>query len=171
LRSNGLKIFVIYGNVVHNFITLNEIVESLSSEDYQITVQHGFSNLDLSSGNCHLFDFCDKDKFIELINDSHFVLTHAGIGSISAILNHNKMPFVVVRDHSKNEHVNNHQREFINFYSQDGIFIEVKSANDFIKYLSSSNTIPLPARKYITDLNLIRSDLFSYIDNLIHGRP
>jgi len=168
LTDIPIKIFVIYGNSIHDFGTLTKIIKSLSDQRYQVTVQHGFSNPGSVPANFHVFDFCEKDKFINLISVSDLIITHAGVGSISAILKQGKMPFVMVRDPKKNEHVNDHQREFVDFYSADGIFIEVKLITEIIDYLNCIQSIPLPTRKYITNLESIRSDLFSYIDKIFH---
>lgn len=160
------RIFVAFGNVRNNFPTLISMVEYLSQHSCDLVVQTGHSEIRQSLGDIQLLEFCSHSEFEKQISLADIVICHAGIGTISEVLKFKKMPIVVARDSRKHEHINDHQKEFVEFYINDNIFIEAKTPSDIENIIKSKSFLHIPSRNYITDLSNLRNDILQYIRSL-----
>lgn len=59
--------------------------------------------------NMQYTEVLDKDAFNEKVDRATFLISHAGMGSILAAMNHNKPLLVMPRRKHLKEHVNDHQ--------------------------------------------------------------
>lgn len=145
-----MKIFVSLGNANFSFIRLLNLL-SQCPVDFNVTVQYGYSSIpDLLLGmkNIKFVDFITESEFKSQIIESDIVIGHAGIGFISICLQFGKMPFVLPRRSEYDEHINDHQCEFVDLYKNDGIF---KLLGSNLPDLSCKDIIP-PSRGYINNI-------------------
>lgn len=99
-------------------------------------------------------DFLDKEEFNNKIKESTLIITHSGVGTIIDSINANKPVIVVPRLKKYGEHIDNHQLQIAESFSQknfvisNGENIEDLSENikkskkfKFEKYKSSNKKI------------------------------
>ncbi len=73
-------------------------------------MQTGFSNY--HPKNCKYADFVSHDEMQRFVEDARIVITHGGPSSFIMPLQVHKIPIVVPRLKTFNEHVNDHQLDF-----------------------------------------------------------
>lgn len=161
---NKPSIFVVYGNMDRDFLSLSKMVCDFNELGYKLTVQYGYSNINCLTYLENAFAFCDENEFRSLVSSHDLVLSHAGVGVISAVLANNKMPIVVPRRASLNEHINDHQVDFVDHFKKDNIFIQVDGAGQFLEVIQSGMYLNKPSRTFITDINPLKLDLHNFLN-------
>lgn len=79
--------------------------------------------------------FLDKEEFIRKIEECEIVITHGGTGSIISSIKEKKKVIAVPRNIKYKEHVDNHQFEIIEQFSNSGMIhaiVEVGELEDAI---------------------------------------
>lgn len=77
----------------------------------KVIVQKGYSDYIIK--NCEMFDFLEFEEINRYISEARIIITHGGPSSFLAPLAIGKIPIVVPRIKEFNEHVNNHQLDFV----------------------------------------------------------
>lgn len=104
-------IFVTVGTHEQPFNRLVEYMDRWASEnDEDVVIQTGFSTYEPK--NCEWSKLYPYKKMIELVDKARIVITHGGPSSFVMPLQMGKVPIVVPRKKSFNEHVNDHQVAF-----------------------------------------------------------
>lgn len=92
--------------------------------------------------------FCEYSKFLtyeemwEKISQANIVVTHGGPSSFIMPLQKNKIPIVVPRQLSFNEHVNDHQMEFVKFVKErQGNIVPVYDINTLSEVICNYKAI------------------------------
>jgi len=166
---NNSSFFIVFGNMDLNFTTLSKIINKSLKNCDNVTIQLGYSRNVFKNKNWNIFDFCSKEDFDFYIKKSDFVISHCGVGVITNCLKNNKKPLVITRKFKNNEHINNHQVEFCNYYKNDEIFIEISDSNDLSKFISMNKKLLKPSRNYITDLKPLKRKIFQIINKQLKG--
>ena len=83
----------------------NTVAENLLEED--VIAQVGKGGVKCQNIKC--VEVLDKDEFDEHVRSASCLISHAGMGSITMALSHNKPLLVMPRLHQYGEHVNDHQ--------------------------------------------------------------
>ena len=73
----------------------------------EVIVQAGYTKY--SSDNMKIFDFVSKKDLDKYVDNSSFIITHAGVGSILDGIRKGKKMLVVPRLKEYKEHTNDHQ--------------------------------------------------------------
>lgn len=81
------------------------------------------------------------DEMNDYINQSRITITHGGPGSIFQVLNQNKVPIVVPRNPTFDEHVDDHQILFVSRIEAEKKVIGVYNIKDLIIKISEYNQI------------------------------
>lgn len=102
----------------------------------EIVVQAGCS-ADFKSKYMKIFDLIPMDEFDNLINKCDLLITHGGVGSIIAGLKCNKKVIAAARLSKYNEHVNDHQLQIIDNFSNEGYIIKLDNFNEIDKIIKS----------------------------------
>lgn len=117
----------------------------------EIIVQAGYTKY--KSDNLEIFDFIDKDKLEDYQSKADLIITHGGVGSIISSLKKCKKVIAVPRLKEYNEHVNNHQKDIVESFSNNKYIIGIndikeleeayKKARDFKpkKYIPNNSKI------------------------------
>lgn len=108
-------IFVTVGTHEQPFDRLLKKVDSLKKNglrDEEVVIQTGFSNY--VPENCEYEKFFGHDEMKYYVRKARIVITHGGPSSFIMPLQIGKIPIVVPRMEKYNEHVNNHQVDFVN---------------------------------------------------------
>ena len=125
-------IFVTVGTHEQQFNRLLEEIDKLKEEGTipeDVFIQTGFSTYEPK--------YCEWSKLISYkemnnkIQEARIVITHGGPASFIAPLSMGKVPIVVPRQKDFNEHVNNHQVEFVKqVVARDNTLIPVYDIKD-----------------------------------------
>lgn len=99
----------------------------------EVIVQAGYTKY--KSDNMKIFDLIPIDEFNKLIKKSNLVITHGGVGSIlTGLINHKKV-IAVPRLKKYDEHENDHQKQIVDSFYNEGYILKVDDIKEF------SNTI------------------------------
>ena len=127
----------------------------------KVIVQAGFTKYE--SKNMEIFDLLDKDDFDKYIKDCDLLITHGGVGSILTGLKNNKKVIVSPRLAKYNEHMNNHQKDITNRFSEEGYILAYNEGDDLGKIIKDSKNFK--PKKYLSNTKNMIKIITEYIDN------
>lgn len=107
-------IFVTVGTHEQPFNRLIEEIDKLKGDGTikeEVIIQKGFSNYEPKY--CKSYKLIGYDEMQNYLKKARIVITHGGPASFIAPLSMGKVPIVVPRKKEFNEHVNNHQVDFV----------------------------------------------------------
>jgi len=100
----------------------------------RVIVQAGCSN-DFKSKQMDMFDLIPMDEFDKLIEDCDILITHGGVGSIITGLKNNKKVIAAARLEKYGEHVNDHQLQIIENFTNAGYILSLDNFDELDKIL------------------------------------
>lgn len=112
-------IFVTVGTHEQQFNRLIHYVDNLVKDGIvkdKVIIQSGYS--DYEPKYCEWSKLYPYSQMEELVKEADIVITHGGPSSMILPLQMGKVPIVVPRQKKYDEHVNNHQFEFVEFIYQ-----------------------------------------------------
>lgn len=125
-------IFVTVGTHEQSFERLVKEMDHLKEDGTimeEIVIQKGFTEYEPK--NCIAHKLIGYDDMQKYINEARIIITHGGPASFIAPLSIGKVPIVVPRQKEFNEHVNNHQVEFVQqVVARDNTLIPVYDIKD-----------------------------------------
>ena len=90
-----------------------------------------------------IFDLIPVDEFACLMEECSLLITHGGVGSIITGLKNNKKVIAVPRLKEFGEHVNDHQLQIIENFSNSGYILGAYSVDEIERVLGDvENFIP-----------------------------
>ena len=107
-------IFITVGTHEQQFDRLIKTIDKLKQKkiiNEEIFVQTGFSNY--KPKYCNYKKFISYEEVNKKIKEARIVITHGGPSSFIPVLQNKKVPIVVPRNSSFQEHINNHQIDFV----------------------------------------------------------
>ena len=110
-----------------------------------------------------IFDLIDRENFDKLINECDILITHGGVGSILTGLRNDKKVIVCPRLSKYNEHVNDHQIEIVEKFSELGLILPFYENDDLNKILNHVKSFK--PKKFKSNTNNIISLIEDFIDN------
>lgn len=102
----------------------------------EVIIQHGYSKKSKFTV-CH--KFLKKDGFLEYIEKSDIVITHAGTGSILKALANKKKVICIPRQQELGEHVDDHQKEISDVFSSQNYLLELNDISELKHYIQLTN--------------------------------
>jgi len=156
-------ILVMLGTQNNSFKRLLKELDRLKEKKIikeEIIVQAGYTKY--KSDNLQIFDFIDKDKLEDYQSKANLIITHGGVGSIISSLKKGKTVIAVPRLKEYNEHVNNHQKDIVESFSNNGYIIginDIKELED--AYKKSKDFKP---KKYIPNNSKIIKAVEDFIN-------
>lgn len=124
-------ILVTLGTQKEQFIRLLDYIENSKIKD-EIIVQAGHTKYD--SKKMKIFDFIDYEAMSKLVDKADIIITHGGTGSIVGPLKKGKKVIACARLQKYGEHVDDHQTQIIDVFSEVG-YIYKLDENDNIDKL------------------------------------
>lgn len=107
-------IFVTVGTHEQQFNRLVSAIDNIAGKkvvDDQFIIQTGYSTY--SPKNCQSSQFLSFQEMNKLMDEARIIVTHGGPSSFMMALERKKIPIVVPRQLKYEEHVNNHQVDFV----------------------------------------------------------
>lgn len=146
-------ILVTLGTQKQPFTRLLKKIEDSNIKD-KIIVQAGYTKFE--SKKMEIFDFIPYEKMNELIDKCDLVITHSGTGSIIMPLKKGKKVIVCPRLAKYLEHVDDHQLQITEVFSDEGYILELKDDDDLDEIYKKIKEFK--PRKYISNTeNFINS--------------
>jgi len=124
-------IFVTVGSQDKKFLRLIKEVDRLVKEKVivdEVIVQAGPTKLD--TNDIKIIDYLDLNEFKSYMENSDFVISHGGVGSILDALKFGKKVIAVPRNPKYDEIANDHQKQIIEKFSKSGYIIGCKDVKD-----------------------------------------
>lgn len=107
-------IFVTVGTHEQPFNRLIKKINSMVANGEikeKVITQYGFSTY--NAEYCEMHKMMSFDAMQDSFKNARIIITHGGPSSFLEALQHNKIPIVVPRQKQFDEHVNNHQVDFV----------------------------------------------------------
>ena len=150
-------IFVTLGSQKFQFnrllIELDKLVEEKKICN-DIFAQIGYS--DYKPKNYEFKEFLDREQFAEFMDKCDTVITHGGTGAIVGAVKREKKVIAVPRLAKFGEHVDDHQLQIIDQFTDMNFIVGVKETNEIYEALEQLKTIEF--KKYISNTeNIIKS--------------
>ena len=150
-------IFVTLGSQKFQFnrllMELDKLVEEKKISN-DIFAQIGYS--DYKPKNYEFKEFLDREQFAEIMERCEIVITHGGTGAIVGAVKREKKVIAVPRLAKFGEHVDDHQLQIIDQFTNMNFIVGVKDTNEIYEALEQLKTIEF--KKYISNTeNIIKS--------------
>lgn len=162
-------IFVILGTQDKSFIRLLEEIDKQVEKGNikgKIIVQAGHT--EYKSKNMKIFDLIPMKKFNKYIEDSDYIITHGGVGSILDAIKKDKRVIAVPRLKEYGEHENDHQKQIINKFSEEKYILGCNSVEELEKQLRKINSFK--PKKYIGNNKKMIDIIDNYIENVSYNK-
>lgn len=160
-------IFVTLGTQDKGFPRLLEAIdreiEKGSIKD-KVIVQAGLT--EYKSKNMEIFDLISAEEFDLYIAKSDLVITHGGAGSILTAVKNGKKVIAAARLSKYHEHTNDHQKQIVKKFAEDGYILELKDFNKLGKLIEKSKTFK--PKKFISNTVNVRKLIENYIEDANH---
>lgn len=125
-------ILVTLGTQKEPFTRLLDYIEKSNIKD-KIIVQAGHTKYE--SKKMQIFDFIPYEKMNEYIDEADLVITHSGTGSVLMPLKKGKKVIVCARLLKYGEHVDDHQKQLVEVFKDEGYVLELDENNTLDKLL------------------------------------
>ena len=158
-------ILVLLGTQNNSFHRLLEKIDDLINKKIikeEVIVQAGYTKYDTK--NMKILDFVTSNQLEKMQKEARIIITHGGVGSIITSLKMGKRVIGVPRLHQYSEHVNDHQRQIIELFSQKGYIIGVLNLDDMEKALKEIETFE--PKKYEKDNRKMLKLIEDFIDKV-----
>lgn len=157
-------ILVLLGTQNNSFHRLlEEIQKNIKNGNIKekIVVQKGYTKFE--SQDMEIYDQLPSDELKKLIDKANIVITHGGVGSIITSIEKGKKVIAAPRLKKYKEHVNDHQLDIINSFSEMGYIIgihEVEELGEALKRVEK-----FEPKKYVQNTGNIIKIVEDFIDN------
>lgn len=129
-----------------------QIVSGSICED--VIVQAGSTQY--KSDKMKIVDYIPIDEFDDVIRKADIVISHAGVGSIITALKNEKKVIAAARLKMYGEHVNDHQKQILENFSENGYILKLDDFDKLDEVLS--NLKGFQPRKYQSNTdNFVKS--------------
>lgn len=156
-------IFVTLGSQKFQFnrllMELDKLVEEKKISN-DIFAQIGYS--DYKPKNYEFKEFLDREQFAEIMERCEIVITHGGTGAIVGAVKREKKVIAVPRLAKFGEHVDDHQLQIIDQFTDMNFIVGVKDTNEIYEALELLKTMKF--KKYISNTENIINEIEKYIN-------
>lgn len=164
-------IFVTVGTHEQQFNRLLKKVDQLVGSGViqeKVIMQTGFSTY--QPKHCKFSKMVSFDEMNSYISKAHIVITHGGPSSFVEVLQHGKVPIVVPRLKKYEEHINNHQEDFVRLIQKkNNNIIPVYNINDLEDAIRNYDDMNLESKIKSNNENFNRS-FSKIVDKLFENK-
>lgn len=153
-------ILVTLGTQDQKFYRLLDALENSKVKD-KIIVQAGGSS-DYQSKKMEIFRFIDYKEMEKHIDEADLIITHGGTGSIIMPLQKGKKVIACARLEKYGEHINDHQKELVSVFAEEGYILEFIDGDDIDDLIKKSKSFK--PKKYVSNTENFIRNLKSIID-------
>lgn len=127
-------IFVTVGTQDKQFQRLLNAVERLDIEE-EIIIQKGSTKFQSKKKNIKVYKYLSNSRYEKIMSEARIIITHAGVGTIIDGLKLHKKMIVAARLQKYKEHVNDHQLQLLETFSEAGYIIPLNDFNNLQKLI------------------------------------
>lgn len=123
-------IFVTLGTQDKPFKRLIKSVErqiELGNIKEEVIVQAGCTKYKSKYDNMKIINYMPIEEFNKYLDNAKLIITHAGVGTILKALGKDKIVIAAARKKFYGEHVNDHQEQILNNFTQSGYILPLRS--------------------------------------------
>ena len=133
-------IFLTVGTQDKQFERLFKIVDNaIKRGEIKDEVIAQIGHTKFKSSNVKTYKFLSNKKLNEYIEQADLIVTHGGVGIITNALIKKKKVFVIPRKQEFKEHVNDHQYQIVNKFSELKYIKKIEDYDDFIREYKNLN--------------------------------
>ncbi len=125
-----------------------------------VVVQKGYTKFE--SKDMTIYDQLPQEDILKLIDDSSFVITHGGVGSIITAITKGKKVIAVPRLKAYKEHVNDHQLDIIKSFGDMGYIIGLNGVEELPQALKQIDNFE--PKKYVQNTGKILKIIEDFIN-------
>lgn len=129
VRGGDPVIFVTLGTHEQPFTRALDIVAELSADE-SIVVQHGVTQPRTEIPSTEWVDYLEWSDLRESMQSAEVVISHAGVGSAVTAIRAGRKPVLLPRLARYHEHVDDHQLQLAQAFSQRGLALSWDGASD-----------------------------------------
>ena len=158
-------ILVMLGTQNNSFHRLLEEIDRLIDKkiiNEKVIVQAGYTKY--SSDNMEIFGLIPQEELEKYQDNANLIITHGGVGSIIGSIKKGKKVIAVPRLHEYGEHVNDHQKQIVENFDEEGYIIGIKDVSELEKAIEKFEKFK--PKKYEGNNKKMLSIIENYIDNL-----
>ncbi len=158
-------ILVMLGTQNNSFHRLLEEIEKLIKSGKikeKVIVQAGYTKY--QSSNMEIFNLIPQKQLEEYQKEANLIITHGGVGSIISSLKMGKKVIAVPRLHQYGEHVNDHQKQIVKTFDEEGYIIGINEVSELEKAIEK--ILNFKPKKYEANNKKMLSIIENFIDNL-----
>jgi UDP-N-acetylglucosamine transferase subunit ALG13 len=137
-------IFICLGTQIYQFnrllIEIDRLIGNGHIEDVTFA-QIGHS--DYIPRNFKYKQFLSAEEYENVVSKSEIVITHGGTGAIVKALKAKKQVIATPRLAKFNEHVDDHQYQIVNFFSNNGYILKVEDMNGLLQAIIKLKEQPI----------------------------
>ena len=130
----------------------------------KVVVQAGQTKYE--SKNMEILDLVSAPEFDKLIDNANLIITHGGAGSILTAIKKGKKIIAAARLKKYKEHHNDHQRQIIKEFADQGYILELRDFNKLDKMIEKSKSFK--PKKFESNTNNMIKLLENYIEDTNH---
>lgn len=157
-------ILVMLGTQKNDFSRLLKEVENCINEGIikeEVIVQAGSTKY--KTDKMKIFDLISREELDRKKEEASFIITHGGVGSIVSALKMNKKIIAVPRLKKYREHVNDHQKQIVENFVNQGYIKGVFDINELKNAIQSlKDFVP---KKFVSNTSNIIKIIEDYIDS------
>lgn len=166
-------IFVTVGTHEQSFERLIKKIDELKADgkiEDEVIIQKGFTSYEPK--NCTSYQLIGYEEMQKYIADARIVITHGGPASFIAPLVLGKIPIVVPRKKEFEEHVNNHQVDFLKqLVARDNNVIPVYDIDDLEeKIIEYENIVKNMMKNYESNSKKFNENLEKELKSLFREK-
>lgn len=161
-------ILVMLGTQNNSFHRLLEEIDKLIKGNVikeKVIVQAGYTKYD--SKNMKIFGLIPQDELEKYQEQADLIITHGGVGSIITSIKKGKKVIAVPRLHKYHEHVNDHQTQIVDDFSNKGYIIGIKDVNQLKDaIIKAQDFVPVKYNESTKEDNQIIKIIENFINNI-----
>ena len=160
-------ILVILGTQDKEFPRLLEAVDreiEKGNIKEKVVVQAGQTKYE--SKNMEILDLVSAPEFDKLVDKADLIITHGGAGSILNAIKKGKKIIAAARLAKYKEHHNDHQRQIIKEFADQGYLLELRDFNKLDKMIEKSKSFK--PKKFVSNTNNMIKLIENYIEDTNH---
>lgn len=118
------------------------------------------------SDNMEILDLVSAPEFDKLIDEADLIITHGGAGSILNAIKKGKKIIAAARLAEYKEHHNDHQKQIIKEFADQGYLLELENFNELDKIIEKSKKFK--PKKFVSNTDNMVKLLENYIEDTNH---
>ena len=143
--------------------TIDTEIEKGTIKD-KVVVQAGQTKY--SSKNMEIFDFVPAPEFDKLLDKADLIITHGGAGTLLTAIKKGKTIIAAARLAKYKEHHNDHQKQIIREFADQGYILELKDFQKLGKVIEKSKSFK--PKKFESNTQNMVKRLENYIEETNH---